>query len=247
MVESSTRDHGCSRTRCAYGIAGNSDKCLSDRFALETSTGHGAVLRLRVTGSRSARTEEYGWIWRPNTGSSLPSYEHTGLSPGTQYAYRVSAINEVGAGPTSNVARTRTKAIPPEAPHSLQVEPNGSDQLILSWKTPENDGGAPVTGYKIDGYSGDGSWRIIAHNTRSSGITYTHRRLKPASTWTYRVAAINEAGIGLSSIEASGTTTARAPDPPIDFYAGSDKRVTDQSALARASLQRRFEDHRLYD
>src|SRR5439155_325582 len=47
----------------------------------------------------------------PNTGDTTPAYSDSGLLPNTNYTYRVSAINIVGAGNPSNTASAIIKVI----------------------------------------------------------------------------------------------------------------------------------------
>ncbi|MYB08063.1 MAG: hypothetical protein F4Y24_17115 [Gemmatimonadetes bacterium] len=156
-----------------------------------------------------------------NTQSLSTSFVDRGLSPGTEYFYRISAINEVGVGRPSEAVSTRTKATIPDPPRGLTVTAAGTDRLRLDWDKPLYDGGGDVTGYKIEGRR-DGAWAILQPNTRSTQTTYVHTGLGPAETWTYRVAAINEAGLGRVSETASGTTDPVAPDPPRSLKAEAD-------------------------
>ena len=157
----------------------------------------------------------------PVTGYRVEAYD------GTLWTVVVSdtAINEAGAGDPSDMATATTAAIPPDPPVGLEAEADGAHRMRLEWIAPEYTGGAPVTGYRIEGFQGDADWTVVAE-TRTALTSYVHRDLEPASTWYYRVSAINRAGAGAPSGMASATTDPVRPDPPTGLRAealGSDR------------------------
>ena len=157
-----------------------------------------------------------------NTGSTATAYSHPDLAPATTVHYRVSAINEVGASTPSNVASATTDATVPDAPTDLEAVENGTSQIDLEWSAPDYDGGAAVSGYRIE-ESRDGGdvWKELVANTSSTSTEYSHTGLAPATTVHYRVSAINKVGAGASSDVASATTDATVPDAPTDLQAVS--------------------------
>ena len=175
------------------------------------------------------RIEAYdGTLWtvvESDTRSGTTSWSHTELEPGSEWRYRVSAINEAGAGDPSDMATATTAAIPPDPPVGLEAEADGAHRMRLEWIAPEYTGGAPITGYRIEGFRGEADWTVVAE-TRTALTSYVHRDLEPASTWYYRVSAINGAGAGTPSGMASATTDPVRPDPPTGLRAealGSDR------------------------
>ena len=182
------------------------------------STGGAAVVGYRIEGSSNG-----GRTWRiirSNTGSTATTYSHRGLQPATTWHYRVSAINAAGVGEASSVARATTEATVPNAPRDLTAEADGTSRIDLAWRAPGSDGGARVTGYRIE-VSADGSntWQTLVANTGSTGTSHAHTDLAPASTRHYRVSAINRIGVGRASSVASATTDATVPDPPTGLTA----------------------------
>ena len=177
-----------------------------------------------VTGYR-IEVSQTGGAWRvlvANTRSAATAYTHMGLSPGTQRFYRVSAINEAGAGAVSNIASATTDATPPGVPTSLTARPQGTDRINLSWSPPGSDGGSAVTGYRIEA-SDDGGvrWQTLVADTRSVRTLHSDIGLQPATTRHYRVSAVNAAGTGEPSSTANATTDAAAPDPPTGLRAAA--------------------------
>ncbi|MDE2806520.1 MAG: fibronectin type III domain-containing protein [Gemmatimonadota bacterium] len=187
------------------------------------SSGAGLVTGYRVATSRTASGP---WTeLTANTGSRTTAYTHSGLSPGTTRYYRVAAISRAGPGPWSSVVRATTTTTVPGAPTNLRAVPGGlrgTDQIVLTWSAPVDNGGSPITGYRIWWRSTVTSdWVILVASTGSTGTTYLHSGLTPASTQFYRVSAINSKGTGPSSNVAEGTTNAGAPGPPQNVRAGS--------------------------
>ena len=68
---------------------------------------------------------------------------------GTTRTYRVKAVNSVGAGPPSEEVTILVPAIEAGPPRDLTVTLDGP-KFKLAWKAPGNNGGAEVTGYKIE-------------------------------------------------------------------------------------------------
>ena len=132
-------------------------------------------------------------------------YRDTGLTPGRTRLYRVAAISVQGRlGCPSNVVIATSV---PSAPTNLTARPVGTSQIDLAWQPPGNDGGIAGLGYRIEGSSDGGRiWRIIRSNTGTTTTRYSHRNLQPASTWHYRVSAINRAGRSPASNVAWATT-----------------------------------------
>ena len=184
------------------------------------STGGAAVLGYRVEASSDGGRN---WrIIRGNTNSTVGYYSHRNLQPAATWLYRVYAINAAGLGAASNVARATTEATIPGAPRNLTAEADGSSAIDLTWRSPASDGGAQVTGYRIEASdNGGGTWQNLVANTRSSATTYSHTGLAPATTRHYRISAINRVGVGRASGIASATTDATVPDPPTGLTAAA--------------------------
>ena len=94
----------------------------------------------------------------------------------------------------------------PSAPTGLTATADGQTEINLSWTAPSDDGGAPVTGYKIRVSMDGSSWSDLAADTGSTTTSYSHRGLTAGSTRHYTVSAINSAGTGPTSNTDSATT-----------------------------------------
>ena len=176
-----------------------------------------------VNGYKVEVSVDGGIVWRvlvANTRTTRTTHSHTGLNPATTRHYRVSAINRVGAGEPSNTAEATTDATVPNAPTRLRATADGTAQIDLAWTAPGFDGGAGITGYRIEVSEDAGSnWTDLVADTRSDDTEYSHTGLDPASTRHYRVSAINEIGTGDPSSVVNATTDATVPDPPTNLVA----------------------------
>ena len=97
----------------------------------------------------------------------------------------------------------------PGAPTALMADGSSETQIDLSWTAPADNGGATISGYRIE-VSADGgtTWTDLDANTGTTGTTYSHTGLAAGTTRDYRVSAINSVGTGAASDSVSATTTA---------------------------------------
>ena len=103
-------------------------------------------------------------------------------------------------------------------PTGLRAVPDGlqgSTQIRLNWSAPSNDGGSPITGYRIErAATRTGVWIIHVASTGSATTTYVDTGRAPNTTRYYRVRALNAQGHGDPSNVAEGTTNAARPGQP---------------------------------
>ena len=145
--------------------------------------------------------------------ATTTTYEHTGLNAGTNYCYRVAAINENGTGQFSGQACATTETVP-GAPRNLDAAAKGENAVTLNWRAPSSDGGSAVTGYRIDHSDDDGAnWETLVSDSDTTTREYEHSSLATGSRHCYRVAAINTHGEGPLSGQACATTDG-APSAP---------------------------------
>src|SRR5437879_9088069 len=103
----------------------------------------------------------------------------------------------------------------PSPPTGLTTPFVSSSQISISWFAPLNNGGSPITGYKIESSTDGGTtWNIVVANTGSTGTWYSNYHLLGSTTYSFRVSAINSAGTSSPSNTASATTKpATVPAP----------------------------------
>ena len=149
-----------------------------------------------------------------STTNSSITYSNTGLAANTCYRYNIQAINAIGIGSTAtnNVTAT-TNSIPiqthiPSYPLGLGLTTISNTSLKLTWITPSDNGGSPITGYAIQR---NGTTIVI--NTSSNKTSYTDTNLLPIHRQTYQVAAWNSVGLGTFSSSVSGITNSTIIPP----------------------------------
>jgi len=104
----------------------------------------------------------------------------------------------------------------PAAPTDLSATPISGNQIKLSWNPPSDDGGAEITGYRIETSRHNIVWSPLDVNTENTETTYTHSNLKLGSTHYYRVSVINTKGAGTKSKVVKATTYS-LPDAPTNL------------------------------
>ena len=125
----------------------------------------------------------------------------------------IQLINLYLFGPTPSPT-----AQPPGAPTGLTATASGPTGIDLSWSAPSSDGGAAITGYRIE-VSEDGSrWADLVADTRSRATSYSHTGLMAGATRHYRVSAISSAGTGPASNIATGITETGLSTPTNQRY-----------------------------
>lgn len=91
----------------------------------------------------------------------------------------------------------------PQPPTKLIATAVSSSEIDLSWTAPTDDGGSPITSYKIERFDNGTVTTIF---TNSTSTTYSDTGLAESTTYSYDVHAINSVGTSAPSNTASATT-----------------------------------------
>ena len=144
-------------------------------------------------------------------------YVDSTVETGQTYWYQVAAVNEIGTGPLSNVL-TAGPIEPASAPTLLGAASDGA--AVLSWTVPEDDGGSAISRYDIYRSVAGGPEAPLA-STPANQTSHIDYGPTNGTAYTYRVAAVNGAGIGAFSnaVTVTPTSEATAPDEPVDLTA----------------------------
>lgn len=112
--------------------------------------------------------------------------------------------------------------IAPTSPTNFKADPLSATKIHLTWKSPTNNGTAPVTGYKIDFKIPPGDFLTLVDNTGNATTKYTHNNVLVGKTYVYRISAISSAGTS-APIETSAKTssTLTVTNPPGNLTATS--------------------------
>ena len=95
----------------------------------------------------------------------------------------------------------------PSAATNVTARAAYASEIDLGWDAPAADGGAPITGYRIEVSTDGNTWTNLVADTESTDTEYRHTGLTAGSTRYYRVSAINTIGTGTASATASATTS----------------------------------------
>ena len=122
---------------------------------------------------------------------------------GINAALQNSRIPAMGGNSDHKVDGTMTSAMTtPNAPTSIIASADGANQIDIAWTAPTWPGTSAITSYEIDsGPSATGPWTNAGTATET---TFEHTGLDAATTYHYRVRALNASGNG----DWSGTTNA---------------------------------------
>ncbi len=133
------------------------------------------------------------------------TYTDGGLTQGTSYSYRVTALDAAGneSNPSSTLSVTTVDpgdTTPPTAPTGLQAGGATTTSVQLTWNPATDNRG--VTGYRI--------YRNGAAVGTTATTSYTDSSLTADTSYTYRVSAYDAAG---NESDLSAQITARTLDP----------------------------------
>ncbi|XP_068195895.1 receptor-type tyrosine-protein phosphatase F-like isoform X6 [Antennarius striatus] len=153
-------------------------------------------------------------------GVATTRYSIGGLSPYSEYEFRVMAVNNIGRGPPSDPVETRTgEQAPSSPPLFVQARMLSDTTMLVQWEPPEEPNGR-IRGYRIY-YSSDLTAPLSAwekHNTHESSLT-TIPGLIPDITYSLRVLGFTSVGDGPPSDILLVKTQKGVPAQPSNFEA----------------------------
>ncbi|XP_029409782.1 receptor-type tyrosine-protein phosphatase delta isoform X37 [Nannospalax galili] len=153
-------------------------------------------------------------------GVATTRYSVAGLSPYSDYEFRVVAVNNIGRGPPSEPVLTQTsEQAPSSAPRDVQARMLSSTTILVQWKEPEEPNGQ-IQGYRVY-YTMDPSQHVnnwMKHNVADSQIT-TIGNLVPQKTYSVKVLAFTSIGDGPLSSDIQVITQTGVPGQPLNFKA----------------------------
>ncbi|XP_034470611.1 receptor-type tyrosine-protein phosphatase F isoform X21 [Hippoglossus hippoglossus] len=153
-------------------------------------------------------------------GVATTRYSIGGLSPYSEYEFRVMAVNNIGRGPPSDPVETRTgEQAPSSPPLHVQARMLSASTMLVQWEPPEEPNGQ-IRGYRVY-YSSDLTAPLSAwqkHNTDDSSLT-TISGLTPDITYSLRVLGFTSVGDGPPSDVLQVKTQQGVPAQPSSFEA----------------------------
>ncbi|MCF0062378.1 T9SS type A sorting domain-containing protein [Dyadobacter chenwenxiniae] len=147
--------------------------------------------------------------------ANIKAYSNTGLTASTRYWYRIRAKNSAGKSAYSNIASATTFLIAPNAPGKLAAISVSTVQVNVSWE----DNALNESGFQLERSLNGTAFTKIADlgpNIKS----YQNTGLDAATTYYYRVRAVNAAGASAySNVDSATTDNLPVPDMPENFTA----------------------------
>jgi fibronectin type 3 domain-containing protein len=161
----------------------------------------GTVTRYRI--ARRTGSNQFAVI--DSVSANTLTYQNTGLAPGTNYDYQVTACNASGCS-TPATASATTLPNPPGQPTGLEATAVSTTQIDLGWNAATGN----VVRYRIARRTGSNQFAVI-DSVSASTLTYHDTGRTPGTQYDYQVSACNAGGCSAPSGTASATTTPSAP------------------------------------
>ena len=143
---------------------------------------------------------------------SLPRTEAsvTGLSPNTQYWFKIKFTKELNESALSDPATAKTlpAGTPPDAPSELNGVASSCNKVDLTW----TDNSENEDGFKIERKESSGSYSVIT-TVSPNTTTFTDSTVGAEKTYLYRVYAYNSFGNSSYSNEATVSVPACGAPP----------------------------------
>lgn len=135
-------------------------------------------------------------------GSTERAWHDTAVVAGTSYRYEVAAVNAAGEGARAATGSVVPAAARPPTPVLSVTRGPGSGEVTLTWTTPPNTSGSPVTKYIV---LRDRVRLVSRQATSPGGGGYVDTGLVPGRSYLYQVKSVSAAGTSLASKAVSVT------------------------------------------
>ncbi|CAK5074870.1 unnamed protein product [Meloidogyne enterolobii] len=142
------------------------------------------------------RQDSRDGIWVPCGTTAEPHMIVDGLSKGSNYKFRVKAVNAEGKSDpleTEKATQAKNPYEHPDKPNAPELVDWDADHVDLKWEPPANDGGAPIEQYIVEKRSKYGRWEP-ALTTDGQTNAGTVDGLTKGEEYEFRVTAVNKGG-----------------------------------------------------
>ena len=156
------------------------------------------------------------WSKVTDVDSTVKKYQMKDLNEGTEYYFRVSAFNAIGASVPLELNRPvipKKKIFKPSVPSGpISILKVDRESVTLTWGVPKDDGGSPIYRYAIyyrEINSPNSNW-VKAGSARADGFLYNVQNLTENSEYHFRVVAENHIGPS-DPLQTQDPITAKSP------------------------------------
>uniref|UniRef100_A0A3P8S606 Sidekick cell adhesion molecule 2 n=1 Tax=Amphiprion percula TaxID=161767 RepID=A0A3P8S606_AMPPE len=175
---------------------------------------NGIILAYQITYRRNSSNSNAATV--DVLSPSARQYTATGLKPEMVYVFRLTAQTRKGWGEAAEalVVTTEKRARPqPTSRPTVPQEEVQARRVLLSWE-PGSDGLSPVRYYTVQYRElPDSNWTVHSASVSHETHSYIVDRLKPFTSYQFRVKATNDIGDSEYSQESEAITTLQdAPD-----------------------------------
>ncbi|KAM9449789.1 receptor-type tyrosine-protein phosphatase delta isoform 7-T8 [Clarias gariepinus] len=153
-------------------------------------------------------------------GVATTRYSVGGLSPYSDYEFRVVAVNNIGRGPSSEAIEAKTaEQAPSTAPRQVRGRMLSATTAIIHWEEPEEANGQ-IMGYRVY-YTMDPSQHVNQWEKQivRNANFLTIQGLTPNKTYYIKVLAYTSVGDGPLSSDLQIIAKTGVPSQPTDFKA----------------------------
>ena len=186
-------------------------------WTVPASDGGSTILRYEYR--HKAGTDSFiTWTTVPSSNINTTQYTVTGVINGTLYTFEIRAATATTKGMGASETTT-PMAVAPDAPRQLSTR-SQNQAIELTWQTPLDNGGSPITRYEYQQRTGNGqfgTWMNIPNSgvTGLNATSYTVTGLTNGTSYHFKLRAVNNADESAASNEALGIPQPiTTPDKP---------------------------------
>ena len=139
-------------------------------------------------------TNNYGVVWGHAAGANTARLDRTFYTTSTNFVDQ----ELFGVGPIAYQLDYDVLPTAPTSPNTI-ISGAASTSITFTWGAVSSDGGAAVSGYRIQRSTDNINFTTIVTNSQTTDRIYIDTNLVPGVTYFYRVAAINAVAIAHGS------------------------------------------------
>ena len=176
----------------------------------------GDITGYKVLYSKTSTRDSATWDVITGAGATTTTHTVTGLDNGSEYSFKVRAVNSGGDGTATDWVTATPVAPTPAAPTGFSARA-GAGQVSLSWTDPSD---ASITRYELRyGKASERSSATWAAISDSDATTVSHMvsSLENGEEYSFQLRAVNTSGNGAATDWVSATPSATVVLPVLQL------------------------------